>query len=603
MRFPIAWRLLTLTLLMIVSVVAAVTYTASYFFQKAAKQREESINLDMVTAKAHWLESSLKERMEQLSKKLQKQKSANQTDATKDLIELRKQEPFLIYAALLNPTLQVEQSWLVPGAPEMNWAQWLPHSELSETLLTKDERMKWGVVPSKEPWIFVFFPLFNSASQPHATSEVHGFLWLIFQQDIFKAFFQDQDIREYSLFNHKGQILWSRSALSRESKEDETWLQKALSPQAPMSGQKSQILASGEKVYRAYYRTDLNLVLLSDISESVIMEPVILVRNRVIFIGGLVVAVALILVFIFSLSITLPIEKLAYLMGFIKKGIFDIHALKQVKSIFRDEVTDLAVTIDEMTEGLKERDKVKNLFSKFVAASVSEDLLKNDIALGGSRKEVVVFFSDIRGFTSMSEMIPPEDVVEMLNEYFGVMVKIINESGGVVDKFIGDAIMAVWGVPRPTGQEAERAVRACLNMRLALVELNERRKEQGKNPLFIGMGLNSGSVVAGTIGSQDRMEYTVIGNVVNTASRIEAATKACGTDLLISEEVLQTLPPFFITEMAAEVEVKGRSQALKLYKVKGWRDELTGESHYIQTPYSDFAAEEADKVKLKHEAE
>lgn len=602
MRFPIAWRLLALTVLIIVSVVASVTYTASYFFQKAARQREESVNLDIVSAKGHWLESSLKEQLEQLSKKLQNQAVANESDQEKILSDLARQEALLIFAAVVSPSLQIDKSWNVRKELRVEWVNMLPRSELSESLLTKDDHVKWGVLGVPEKPIFVILPLFKSSASPTTTRELSGFLWLVFDPQIFKVFFQDQDAREYVILNQKAQLLWTRSPAYVQSSLEglDVWLQKALSPQSPVSGQKSHKNAQGEKIYRAYYRTDLNLILLSDISESVIMEPVIAVRNRVIFIGGLVIALALILVFIFSLSITLPIEKLAYLMGFIKKGIFDIHAESQLKSIFRDEVTDLAVTIDEMTEGLKERDKVKNLFSKFVSASVSEDLLKSDIALGGSRKDVVVFFSDIRGFTAMSETMPPEDVVEMLNEYFGVMVKIINDSGGVVDKFIGDAIMAIWGVPRSTGQEAEQAVRACLNMRLALAELNEKRKALGKTPLMIGMGLNLGPAVAGTIGSQDRMEYTVIGNTVNTASRIEASTKACGTDLLISEDVVQALPSYFLTEFAAEVEVKGRSQALKLYKVRGWRDELTGEEHRIQTPYSDFAAEEADKVKVKH---
>jgi len=259
--------------------------------------------------------------------------------------------------------------------------------------------------------------------------------------------------------------------------------------------------------------------------------------------------------------------------------------------------------VDEMAAGLKERDKVKSLFSKFVGSSITNDLLHREIALGGVRKDVVVFFSDIRGFTAMSEVLPPENVVEMLNSYFSIMVKIINDSGGVVDKFIGDAIMAIWGAPNSSPDDAERAVMACLKMRQALVSFNEQRIAEQKSPLIVGMGLNFGSAVAGTIGSTERMEYTVIGNTVNTASRIEAATKSFGTDLLISDEVVERCAHKFILKLAGEVEVKGRSQPLKLYKVlgyidKGYIDEI-GNEVIIKTPYSDYEAEDHDKVKLK----
>jgi len=226
------------------------------------------------------------------------------------------------------------------------------------------------------------------------------------------------------------------------------------------------------------------------------------------------------LITLFALTLTSPIEKLASLIKRVAQGDFDIQAQAQVTS--RDEVGQLAEAFDEMTVGLKERDKVKNLFSKFHGSSIAEDIINNEIKLGGQSKQVVVFFSDIRGFTAFSEKKSPEEVVEMLNEYFSVMVKIINQYGGVVDKFIGDAIMAIWGAPKSTGLDAKNAVRACLEMRKSLADLNEKRIARGQTPLQIGMGLHAGLAVSGAIGSSERMEYTVIGNTVNTASRIEA---------------------------------------------------------------------------------
>ncbi|NJM09690.1 MAG: adenylate/guanylate cyclase domain-containing protein [Bdellovibrionaceae bacterium] len=146
-----------------------------------------------------------------------------------------------------------------------------------------------------------------------------------------------------------------------------------------------------------------------------------------------------------------------------------------------------------MLEGLLERDKVKSMFNKFHGSSVTEDLLKGDLQLGGSKKIVTVFFSDVRDFTKFSEGHTPEQVVEMLNEYFQIMVAIINKNGGVVDKFIGDAIMAVWGAPNSTERDPQNAVKACLEMRQALNELNATRTGRGQSRSKSGSACTAGT--------------------------------------------------------------------------------------------------------------
>jgi len=187
----------------------------------------------------------------------------------------------------------------------------------------------------------------------------------------------------------------------------------------------------------------------------------------------------------------------------------------------------------------------------------------------------------------------------MLNEYFTVMVKIINDNGGVVDKFIGDAIMAVWGTPQTTGDDPFYAVKACLEMRIGLLNLNERRMARGEQPIKIGMGLHYGDTISGTVGSEDRMEFTVIGDTVNMASRIESSTKAFGTDLLLSEDLAKNVAGRVILEEAGSAEVKGKSEALKFYKVRGFIMP-DGTHQEIRTVYSDYEAEKADKVKVVH---
>lgn len=354
---------------------------------------------------------------------------------------------------------------------------------------------------------------------------------------------------------------------------------------------------SQKAMYAAYAKTTFGPIVFSQVEEEQILVVTKELKNNIIQIVGYFLSVALFLVFVFSMTLTSPLETLTGLIHLVSKGNFDVNASQQVKSLFKDEVKELATAFDSMTEGLKERDKVKNLFNKFHGSSVTEDLMKKDVSIGGQTKEVIVFFSDIRGFTAFSEKRKPEEVVSMLNEYFAVMVKIINANGGIVDKFIGDAIMAVWGVPKSTKKDANNAVKACLEMRRALADLNEKRMNRKEPPIQIGMGLHAGTAISGTIGLDERMEYTIIGNTVNTGSRIESSTKAFGSDLLVSDTVLEKVGDSFLTEYAGSAEVKGRSEPLKLHKVRGFK-KADGEYEIVVTPYSDYEAEAADKVKI-----
>lgn len=187
-----------------------------------------------------------------------------------------------------------------------------------------------------------------------------------------------------------------------------------------------------------------------------------------------------------------------------------------------------------------------------------------------------------------------EQVVEMLNEYMTAMVSEITKHNGVVDKYVGDAIMAVWGVPMSKPEDTWNAVRASISMRIRLAEFNKARKALGKNEIKIGMGLHTGELIAGNIGSNERMEYTVIGDTVNTASRIESLTKEFGTDMLISDAAYQLVKDKVIVEPVS-AKVKGKADAVKAFKVKGYYDEA-GQPVIVETPYSSYESGHSDKV-------
>ncbi|MDB4883820.1 MAG: adenylyl cyclase class-3/4/guanylyl cyclase, partial [Gemmatimonadetes bacterium] len=185
--------------------------------------------------------------------------------------------------------------------------------------------------------------------------------------------------------------------------------------------------------------------------------------------------------------------------------------------------------------------------------------------LGGDKRPVAVLFSDIRGFTALSESMKPDEMATLLTEYFTEMEECVFRHGGTLDKFIGDAVMAQWGAPLGTDDDADRAMQAAIDMMEALATLNARWQAQGRPRLEIGIGLNYGEAFAGNIGSERRLEFTVIGDTVNTASRLCSA--ADSGEILLTDEMRRALtaPPRLAE--CAPVELKGKSQPVPVYRV------------------------------------
>jgi adenylate cyclase len=223
-----------------------------------------------------------------------------------------------------------------------------------------------------------------------------------------------------------------------------------------------------------------------------------------------------------------------------------------------------------MSKGLAERERLKDTFGRFINKDIAEKALSGELTLGGETKTVTVFFSDIRAFTAISEKLEPNEVVGFLNEYMTAMVNCIDKTHGVVDKYMGDAIMGVWGAPVSAGkteQDAFNCVVAALMMRHALMEFNKGRGGDKKPVIRIGCGINTGDVVAGQIGSTSRMEYTIIGDAVNLASRTESLNKPLGTDILITENTYNLIAEYVQVEEMPSVTIKGKVRPVKMYAV------------------------------------
>jgi adenylate cyclase len=232
----------------------------------------------------------------------------------------------------------------------------------------------------------------------------------------------------------------------------------------------------------------------------------------------------------------------------------------------------------------EEKNKLRKYFSLYVAREVVDELLSHPekVKLGGETKTLTILFSDIRGFTSVSEKMDAQSLVGLLNKYLAAMAEIVLENRGVVDKFIGDAIMAFWGAPLPSENHAKLAVRTALLMAHRLRECNVEWKKLNYPEIKIGIGLNTGEAVVGNIGSRDRFDYTVIGDNVNLASRLEGLTKFYGVGIIISESTAEAVKSEFAMRQIDCVAVKGKIQGVKIYEVLGFAEEKESYAKLIE---------------------
>ncbi len=249
----------------------------------------------------------------------------------------------------------------------------------------------------------------------------------------------------------------------------------------------------------------------------------------------------------------------------VESGNYDSY----VPVVSRDEFSQIASHTNEMIVGLRDRERIKRSFGKYLSPTIAESILSSEeeTNLGGREVEVAVLFTDLRGFTPYAEKVEPQELLGILNEYFTMVVAQVHGHQGVLDKFIGDAAMAVFGLDEDCGNACDNALETSLQIRAGLDELNKKLAARWLEPLQNGVGIHYGNVVAGNIGSEERLEYTVIGDTVNTASRLESATKDLPTAIAISVEAFEQLSAANRERMTqiGEVALKGKSYPLTVY--------------------------------------
>lgn len=283
--------------------------------------------------------------------------------------------------------------------------------------------------------------------------------------------------------------------------------------------------------------------------------------------GGLIGAVSIVV----GRNVREPLTRVIDATAAIATGRFDTRL-----QLARDDEFGLMAThFDRMAEGLEEREVIRETFGRYVAPEVAKQLLADGATLGGEKREVTVLFTDLRGYSTISEALEPDQVVQLSNAYLGAMQVAIDAEGGTVIEFLGDAILAVFGAPTPCDDHADRAVRCALAMREQLARLNDAAdadglahfwRDAGLPALRHRVGIHTGTVIAGNIGSATRMKYAIVGDAVNVAARLEQLNKQLETEVLLSsvtvEQVTVASP-----ERVGELAVKGRVEPVEVYAI------------------------------------
>jgi len=262
-----------------------------------------------------------------------------------------------------------------------------------------------------------------------------------------------------------------------------------------------------------------------------------------------------------SASVAEPLGAVQAAMGEVERGNLDARCAV----VTNDEIGAVAEGFNRMVRGLRERERLRETFGQYVSPEIRDEILAGRVALDGSLAEVTILFADLRDFTAWVEVSDPREVLRDLNAYFTAMEGALRRHGGLVLQYIGDEIEVVFGAPVPALTHADMAVAAALEMRRRLAEWNDQRTRLGKPAIRHGIGIHTGMVIAGNIGSKDRRSYALVGDPVNLASRIQGITKEFGADILISGETRKRLTePVQLVTLPA-VRVKGRTEEVEVY--------------------------------------
>jgi adenylate cyclase len=298
-------------------------------------------------------------------------------------------------------------------------------------------------------------------------------------------------------------------------------------------------------------------------SERPIESALARARNQALLISAVMVAIGIVGAVALATVLSRPLLRLVAATRAIAMGNYQVSLA--VPS--GDELGVLTESFNRMAMSLHEKEMIKRAFRGYVAREVADEILKDPehLVLKGERRDVTVLFCDMRGFTTLAERLAPEEVVRLLNQFYTLMIDTTFKHGGNPDKFLGDGVMAIFGAPIAHPDHAGQAIRAALDMRAGMAELSRRRVADGQSPVEVGIGLSAGEAVAGTVGTEDRMEYTVVGDSVNLAARLEAEAKA--GQILVNSWTYEKVRGVVQARSLGILSVKGKTDPVEVFEV------------------------------------
>ena len=311
----------------------------------------------------------------------------------------------------------------------------------------------------------------------------------------------------------------------------------------------------------AYYKSQALLSADAVMGGHIISELVF----QIFFITALGVAMSLVLSLFLSNSVSAPLKEMEKAMKEVEKGNLDVC----IRIVSNDEIGGLGEGFARMIKGLKESEAMKESFGKYITQEIRDEILAGRVSLDGEMTRATLLFSDLRDFTPFVESTHPQKVVRIMNQYFSEMAEAIKQNQGLILQYVGDEIEAVFGAPVPRDDHPDLAARAALDMKERLALLNERFQAQGVSPLRHGIGIHTGAVLAGIIGSKERSSYALVGDTVNLASRIQGLTKKFSCDVILSQTTHDLVTGRFQMEQLPAVKVKGKSRDVMVYKLMG----------------------------------
>ena len=577
-KLTIRVKLMSIISLIFIISISAIILIATYFFKSDSEIRVQELNIKLAEVIGLKVKTDIESVLDKtrLMANAEEQKFKTESEKQKFTEAFFKDDLNFILFGIFSE----ENGNLKPKLVNYN------DKYLSENRISEEELSKLLKIHSAELIkAFQGEPIVHNASQgfpypvialaiPHRSDyESRTILVTLFRMEKFLSAFKTSGITENFMVNGDGVVLAhpnSNIVLSGTNLSNSP-IVKAMLKSTVDNGLTRYENEESKKFYMGSFKKIgfAGIGVISTVLEEKAFEQVYNIQRRNLLIMAITLCTAILVVFVYANSLTNPILNLVEATKKIEEGQFRID----IKPVARDEVGLLTNSFVKMGKGLEEREKVKDALGRFVNKEVAEMVLNGELKLGGEKKNCAIFFSDIRSFTAISEKLDPQEVVEFLNAYMTEMVRCVNETHGTVDKFIGDAVMATWGAAFSRGNDAENAVNGALMMRKALMKFNEGRGGDKKPIIKIGCGLNYGPVVAGQIGSSDKMEYTVIGDAVNLASRVETLNKPFGTDILISEDLYMIVKDIFKVEKMKAIKVKGKSEPQTIFAVLGRLDD------------------------------